>query len=118
MALPVIMQLQGAENDDDVKMVFAVDEVSALLMETGYRKPLTHLTLQDIPTLKAALVDYHCMLKAKGAIDQFAEGLQRLKVLDLIKKFPLLTKPCFISEDKNKISACEYNSCFLKGTVS
>lgn len=100
-------QLAKAENDDDVKMVFAVDEISALLMETGYRKPVIYLTLSDRPGLRAALMDYHCMLKAKAAMDQFAEGLQILKVQDLIQKFPLLAKPFFVSDGK-KITACEY----------
>ena len=99
-------QLAGAENDDDVKMLFAVDEISALLMETGYRKPVTYLTLCDRPGLRATLMDYHCMLKAKAAMDQLAEGLQTIKVWDLIQKFPLLTKPFFVSDGK-KITARE-----------
>ena len=95
-------------------MVFAVDEISALLMETGYRKPVTFLTLRDKPGLRAALMDYHCMLKAKAAMDQFAEGLQTLKAQDLIQKFPLLTKQFFISNGK-KITAREYVFHMLQG---
>ena len=68
-----------AENDDDMKMVFA------LLMETGYRKPVIHLTLDD---KRAALLDYHCMLKVKASMDQYAEGLEQLNVLQLMQKFP------------------------------
>ena len=92
-------QLAGAENDDDVKMLFAVDEISAWLMETGYRKPVTYLTLCDRPALRAALMDYHCTNGCNGS-----EGLQTLIVWDLIQKFPLLTKPLFVSDGK-KITA-------------
>ena len=88
-------------------MVFGVDEVSALLMETGYRKPLIHLTVSDKPGLRAALLDYHCVLKVKAAMDQYAEGLQQLKVLDLMRKYPLLTNPFFIS-DGEKITSSEF----------
>ena len=52
-------KLLCAENDHDMKMVFAVDEVSALLMETGYRKPV--IQLDDKPSLRAPLLDYHCI---------------------------------------------------------
>ena len=83
-----------------MKMLFAIDEVSALLLETGYRKPVSSLSLQDIPTLRAAIVDYHCLLKAKAAMDQFADSLQVLKVLDLIRKYPELAKPFFVSQGK------------------
>ena len=101
------MQLDHAENDDDVKMIFFVDEVSALLTETSYRKPLINLTLSDRSNLKSVLVDYHCMLKAKAAMDQFSEGLQRLQRHDLIQRFPSLLKPCFVSSGK-KITAGGY----------
>lgn len=35
------------------------------------------------------------MLKVKASMNQYAEGLQQLKVLELMQKFPLLTKPFF-----------------------
>ena len=97
----------SAENDDELRMAFAVDEISALLMETGYRKAVMHLTLYDKPSLRAALLDYHCVLKVKAAIDQYAEGLQQLMVLDLVQKFPSLAKPFFVSNGK-KTTASEY----------
>ena len=88
-------------------MVFTIDEVASLLLETGFRKPVIQLTMVDIPDLRSALLDYHCMLKMKAAMHQYAEGLQQLKVLDLIKKIPLLTKQFFITAEK-KITAGYY----------
>ena len=87
--------------------MFAIDEVASLLLETGFRKPVIQLTMVDIPDLRSALLDYHCMLKVKAAMDQYAEGLQQLKVLDLIKKFPLLAKQFFIADEK-KITAGQH----------
>lgn len=46
------MQLDEAENDDDVKLIFAVDEISGLMLETGYRKPFAKLTMADRSALK------------------------------------------------------------------
>ena len=72
------MQLDEVENDDDVKLIFTVDEISGLILETGYRKPFVKLTMADRSELKAAMVDYHCMIKVKAAMDQYIEGLQSL----------------------------------------
>ena len=63
--------------------------------------PVAHLGLFDIPGLRSALVDYHCMLKAKVAMDQFAEGLRVLNVLKLMQKYPSLAKPYSVSDGKN-----------------
>ena len=87
-----------------MKLIFAVDEIAGLLQETGYRKPFVKLTMADKCELKAAMVDYHCMIKVKAAMDQYAEGLQSLKVLDLVHQFPSLTRPFFVA-DNNKITA-------------
>lgn len=72
------MQLDEVKNDDDVKLIFTVDEISGLILETGYRKPFVKLTMADRSELKAAMVDYHCMIKVKAAMDQYIEGLQSL----------------------------------------
>lgn len=59
--------------------------------------------MADKCELKAAMVDYHCMIKVKAAMAQYAEGLQSLKVLDLVCKVPSLTRPFFVAD--NKITA-------------
>ncbi len=56
--------------------------------------------MSDKPAIKSSLLDYHCMIKVKGAMDQFAEGLEELRVLQLIKRFPALTKPLFVSTNQ------------------
>ena len=62
---------------------------------TGYRKAICNLTLQDKESLKSALLDYHCLLKVKAEIDQFAGGLADVGVLQYVKQFPDLMKPLF-----------------------
>ena len=94
------MQLDEAENDDDVKLIFAVDKISELILETGYRKPFCRLIMAHRSELIAAMVDYHCMIKVKAAMDQYIEGLQSLKVLDLVRKFPSFSRPFFVAKNK------------------
>ena len=81
-------------------MVFAIDEAASLLMETGFRKPLSKLDMNDKPSLRSSLIDFHCLLKSKAAIDQFAEGLSHLHVLDRMRHLPDLMKPLFVNESK------------------
>ena len=42
---------------------------------TGCSKVLSKITLQDSHELRSILIDYHCILKCKAAMDQFLEGL-------------------------------------------
>ena len=70
-----------AENDDDIKLCFSIDEGASLLNETGYHKAVCSLKLSDRPALLGALLDYHLMIKVKAEMDQFKEGLQTLGYL-------------------------------------
>ena len=70
-------QIDEAETDDDIKVLFNVDEA---LVVTGYRKAVCSLRLKDKENLKAALLDYH-LIKVKAEMDQFGDGLADLGVL-------------------------------------
>ena len=94
-------------------MLFGIDEVTASLLQTGFRKPVIQLTLADKSDLRSALLDYHCMLKVKAAMDQYAEGLQQLRVLDLLQKFPLLAKPFFVADSKSVTAGQHVTSVFV-----
>ena len=78
-------------------MVFAIVEASGLLLETGFRKPISRLDMNDKAGLRSSLLDFHCLLKSKAASDQFAEGLSTLSVLDRMRAFPALL---FLNESK------------------
>ena len=88
-----------AENDDDIKICFSIDEGSSLLNDTGYRKAVCSLTLSDRPAIMSALLDYHLMIKVKAEMDQFKEGLQTLGYLEVLQSDPSLWEEYFL--DKN-----------------
>ena len=54
-----------------------------LVVQTGFRKPLIHLTIKDRHDLISSLLDYHLMAKVKTELDQFKEGLQTFSFLDI-----------------------------------
>ena len=69
-----------------------------LLLETGYHKPLALLFVKDCDNIISAVTDYHCLIKAKAATDEFMEGLDAGRVLQCIKKYPDKMKPLFCPE--------------------
>ena len=91
--MKIFPQIDGAEADDDVKLLFNVEEAAELLLATGYRKAICRLGLEDKESLTAALLDYHCLLKVKAEMDQFANGLEEVGVLQYVKEHPNM-KPC------------------------
>ena len=95
MGICMFNQISEAENDVDIKNTFAIEEVSDLLLQTGYRKPIELLALADKNVVITALLDYHVMLKVKGAMDQYKAGLETLGLLDKIQNDPLHWEPVF-----------------------
>ena len=59
------MQIDCAESDMKLRDVFDDDEGNGdnglLLLETGYRKPLSSLGCEDTPCIKKAIRDYHIL---------------------------------------------------------
>jgi len=64
-------------------------------METGYAKPFESLTLDDKEEIIPILIDYHCFVKPKAAMDQFSQGLQCTGVLHLIRHHDSVLRDMF-----------------------
>lgn len=59
----------------------------------GYDKPSHILGLLDVVDIRAAITDYHCMMKVKAAMDQFVEGLDMGGIADYVKTHLDLIRP-------------------------
>ena len=70
-----------------------------MLIQTGYRKPISTLTMNNTKDLVSAMIDYHLMLKVKSMMYQFMEGLSEMGVLKKIQEQPLLWEPLFLCTD-------------------
>ena len=46
----------------------------SVLLETGCHMVLPLLKISDKANLLSLMIDYHCIIKPKAAIDQFVEG--------------------------------------------
>ena len=73
-------------------------------------KPLAPFSLSRYkPVIRRVLLDYNLMVKVKMHMDQFADGLNQLKVLDSMRAHPALFKPLFVyCESKMSAGAHKY----------
>lgn len=72
------------------------EEYEALLLETGFNKPLFSLKLSDVEVIQMSLLDYHCIVKVKALMDQFKEGLDQVGLCKFVKSHPDELKPMFV----------------------
>ena len=66
-----------------------------MLLETGCHMVLSALKVGDKANLLSLMMDYHCIIKPKAAMDQFVEGLSSTGVMHYIKHYPDIMKPLF-----------------------
>ena len=98
----------GAEHDTQLQATLAIDEIKDFLLQTGFNKPITGLTLSNKEEIAHAMLDYHLIAKLKCAMDQFMEGLNEYQLLDNIRQNPTLWKPMFVYSVSNDITRGEY----------
>ena len=94
-----------------------MDEALDLLMMTGFRKPVSHLTISDCFDLSAALLDYHLMAKVKAEMDQFCEGLKTLDFLNAMRATPTIWEPYFSQIETNLTPRTYARSTYISISV-
>lgn len=92
----MVPQIQKAESDEDLQKLFEEDGFSDLLLETGYRKAFTTVTLTDRQDLLQTLREYYTMIRGKVELDQYVEGLVDLNLRGLVQQYPQILKPLFM----------------------
>jgi len=91
-----LTQVKAAPDDRTLRKL-ATDNC-ALLIESGLTMPLALLTVHDKDTIVQTVALHHVLLKSKAEMDQFAQGLSALGVLDAIKDHSNLFE-CYFSAD-------------------
>lgn len=95
------MQVRGAQNNEDLRSIFLIPDMEALLLETGYNKPISQLCLEDQENIVSSVTDYHCLIKVKAAMDHFTEGMDSGGVLEHVKRVSHILKPLFCPKPFN-----------------
>ena len=67
----------------------------SFVMDCGFVKPTTAITMEDIPALiQAVFLDY-VLLRSAQEIAQFVEGLDSLRITAVMKNHPQCLRSCF-----------------------
>lgn len=80
-----------------------------LLLVSGFRRPVSSLTLKDCQSLKQALLNYHLIAKVKAELDQFKEGLHLFEFYDLLLSDPEMWKPFFLYSSNDLTPGISFN---------
>ena len=78
-----------------LRAIFEDSDYELVLMETGYRKPLSALVLGDRPVIAQTLKN-HVFLRVKPEFDQFREGLEVCGVARAVQSHPSLMAHHFV----------------------
>lgn len=76
-----------------------------LITEAGYTKPLSLLRMSDKVQLMRTVMLYFTVLRSRSVLDQLAEGLSVLGVLEAMKLYPQLMEPLFIQGKQKPLTA-------------
>lgn len=80
-------------------------EHSSRWIEAGITRPLTGITLDDIPYILKCVTLDSVILKQKAELDQFVDGLEAAGVLKSIQKYPGLWSPMFVASGAQQLTA-------------
>ena len=94
-ALFFLLQLDAAHSDDEVRDIFDDPDHELVMLETGYRKPLSSLAVSDKEAVQKTLKT-HLLARVKPEMDQFCEGLDVCGILENIRKYSSLMTSFFI----------------------
>ncbi len=85
----------------ELHVTLAIEEVSDLLFQSGFRKSMGALTVADKEEVVGAIVDNHMMVKVKSSMDQYTmEGLKVYGLLNNIQTNPEIWMPLFTASKK------------------
>ena len=93
--------MNEVDNNESLRTLFGTLEHEALILETGFRKPLNIVELRDRPTIEMALRNL-VLLRVKPELDQFITGLMTCGVYRKVQQFPDLMAPLLTSTVKEK----------------
>lgn len=89
------LQVEAAATDEQLCTIFNDEENQSILLEAGCHMVLSSLKLSDKANLLSIMIDYHCIIKPKAAIDQFVEGLSSTGVMHYVQHYPNIMKALF-----------------------
>ena len=76
--------MRQSTTDDELRNAFAATDDKNLLLQCGFKIPVSAINLSMKDILVTVLVDYHCIVKCSAVMDQFRQGLNLLDVFSMV----------------------------------
>lgn len=86
--------MEAADSDESLRAAFEDSSHELLILETGYRKPLSMLTMSDQQDL-VKMLKAHILFRVKPELDQFRNGLKTCGILEAVESHLELMSPLF-----------------------
>lgn len=87
-----------AEDEAELQAALAIEELQDLLWQTGWKKPISTTTVTDKSDIITTMIRYHLLVKVKGPMDQFVDGMLALDLAQRVKQNPSLWEPLFTAK--------------------
>ena len=55
--------MTAADDEEQLKVIFQDDDMTSLLLETGFRKAIQRISTADAHAIISSVKDYHCLIK-------------------------------------------------------
>ena len=81
-----------------------VDNIEAII-DSGYTKPISTITLAARESLIMCIKKHHCILKTKAELDQLKSGLRILGVGNAMEMYPKLMIELFVEGEAIPLTA-------------
>ena len=101
------MQVRSAE-DDAILRSACLSEVD-MIIDAGYSKPVSVITIDEKDELAQVLRVHYTLLKNKAEMDQLKNGLSELGVGEAMNKYPDLLEQLFLAAKSTPLTAGIYN---------
>ena len=75
-----------------------------VLIEAGYTKPVSQISLENKTEVAKTLV-IHTLYRSKAVLDQLKSGLATLGLLDAMSKHPQILEPLFVFGNRVALTA-------------
>ncbi|XP_062519772.1 uncharacterized protein LOC134194818 isoform X3 [Corticium candelabrum] len=86
-----------------------------VLIEAGYTKPVSQISLENKTEVAKTLV-IHTLYRSKAVLDQLKSGLATLGLLDAMSKHPQILEPLFVFGNRVALTAETIKTCLLQST--
>ena len=111
------VQIQNASSSDQLQDMLWSDNFS-FVMDCGFVKPTTTVTMEDIPALVQAVFLEYVLLRSTQEIAQFIEGLETLGIATLLRRHPRCLKKLLVHDPSEARVTVQYLSRLLSPILS